>query len=121
MTPPRPANCSTARPIRQPVRFAIQTEYADQLLDLVAQGSPAVAALARQRLEALAAEAPGRRDSGAEAAHRLWLARAIEAGLDRFDRGETPSLISTDIPPGSPIGADTCWHCDSATLLGLGE
>jgi hypothetical protein len=105
----------------QPVRFAIQTEYADQLLDLVAQGSPAVAALARQRLEALAAEAPGRRDSGAEAAHRLWLARAIEAGLDRFDRGETPSLISTDIPPGSPIGADTCWHCDSATLLGLGE
>lgn len=105
----------------QPVRFAIQTEYADQLLDLVAQGSPAVAALARQRLEALAAEAPGRRDSDAEAAHRLWLARAIEAGLDRFDRGETPSLSDTDIPPGSPIGADTCWHCDSASLLGLGE
>ena len=54
-------------------------------------------------------------------AHRLWLARAIEAGLDRFDRGETPSLSDTDIPPGSPIGADSCWHCDSAAMLGLGR
>jgi len=103
----------------RPVRQAVQAEYADQLLDLVAQGSPAVASLARQRLEAIAADAPGRRESGPDAAHRLWLARSIEAGLDRFDRGETPSLTETDVPPGSPIGADTCWHCDSAALLGL--
>jgi hypothetical protein len=105
----------------RPVRETVQTEYADQLLDLVAQGSPTVAGLARQRLEAIAADAPGRRDSGPAAAHRLWLARAIEAGLDRFDRGETPSLSDTDIPPGSPIGADSCWHCDSAAMLGLGR
>lgn len=97
----------------------MQAEYADQLLDLVAQGSPVVAGLARQRLEALAAAAPGRRESGPDAAHRLWLSRAIEAGLERFDRGETPSLTGTEIPPGSPIGADSCWHCDSGALLGL--
>ena len=103
----------------QPVRAAIQTEYADQLLELVAQGSPVVAGLARQRLEAIAADRPGRRASGAQAAHQLWLARAVEAGLARFDAGETPELADTPIPPGSPIGADSCWHCDSASLLGL--
>lgn len=103
----------------QPVRAAIQTEYADQLLDLVAQGSPIVSGLARQRLEAMAGNLPGRRASGPAAAHQLWLARAIVAGLDRIDQGETPELADTPIPPGSPIGADSCWHCDSAALLGL--
>ncbi|WP_300543587.1 zinc-dependent metalloprotease [Maricaulis sp.] len=103
----------------RPVRQAVQAEYAAQLLDLVAGASPTVSGLARQRLERLAAQTPSRRDTGPDAAHRLWLSRAIDAGLDRIDRGETPELTDTPIPPGSPIGADSCWHCDSATLLGL--
>ncbi|WP_203290635.1 zinc-dependent metalloprotease [Maricaulis parjimensis] len=103
----------------QPVRAAIQTEYADQLLDLAAQGAPEVAALARQRLEVIASREPGRRSRGAAAAHQLWLARSVEAGLALIDDGETGDISDTSIPPGSPIGADSCWHCDSSALLGL--
>ena len=105
----------------RPVRQAIQTEYAAQLLDLVARDDAVVAGLARQRLEAIAADLPARRETGAAAAHRLWLSRGIVAGLDRIDRGESPDLVETPVPPGSPIGADSCWHCDSAALLGLGQ
>jgi hypothetical protein len=105
----------------RPVRQAVQTEYVDQLLDLASRDDATVAGLARQRLEAIASQIPGRRETGAAAAHRLWLARGIEAGLERIDRGESPDLADTSVPPGSPIGADSCWHCDSAALLGLGR
>ena len=90
-------------------------------MSLAASASPAVASLARQRLEALSADLPSRRDRSAAAAHRLWLARSIAAGLERIDAGETPEIADTPVPPGSPIGADSCWHCDSASLLGFGR
>lgn len=104
-----------------PIRNALQTEYVAQLLEILASEPVAPAAAARLRLETMARNEPSRRRSGADAAHQLWLARAALAGLERFDAGETPELIDTPIPPGSPIGADTCWHCDSAALMGLRE
>lgn len=105
----------------RPLRETVQIEYAEQLGSLAAGASPAVASLARQRLEALSADLPSRRDRSAAAAHRLWLARSITAGLARIDAGETPEIADTPVPPGSPIGADSCWHCDSASLLGFGR
>ena len=34
------------------------------------------------------------------------------------DGADAPSVLSiADTPPGSPIGASACWHCDSAALL----
>lgn len=102
-----------------PIRHALQTEYVAQLMEVLAADPTVPAAAARLRLEAIARNEPSRRRDGAAAAHQLWLARAAQAGLDRHDAGETPELVETRIPPGSPIGADTCWHCDSASLLGL--
>jgi len=102
-----------------PIRHALQTEYVAQLMEVLAADPTVPAAAARLRLEAIARNEPSRRRDDAEAAHQLWLARAASAGLDRHDAGETPELVETRIPPGSPIGADTCWHCDSASLLGL--
>ncbi|MEL7312164.1 MAG: zinc-dependent metalloprotease [Pseudomonadota bacterium] len=46
------------------------------------------------------------------------LARLIDAYLGSGlvdDLGSAPSIPS--IPPGSPIGASSCWHCDSADLM----
>ena len=31
------------------------------------------------------------------------------------EKAELPAV--PEIPPGSPIGAETCWHCDSAAIL----
>ncbi|WP_417487624.1 zinc-dependent metalloprotease [Maricaulis sp.] len=105
----------------QPIRHALQTEYVAQLLDILADGPATPASIARQRLETIARNEPSRRRSDAASSHQLWLARAATAGIERFDAGETPELVDTPVPPGSPIGADTCWHCDSGTLLGLGR
>jgi len=104
-----------------PIRQALQAEYVAQLLVVLAADPVAPAAAARQRLEAITRGEPPRGRSDAVSTHRLWLARAARAGLARHDEGETPTLLDTPVPPGSPIGADTCWHCDSANLIGLGE
>ncbi|RKQ96456.1 zinc-dependent metalloprotease [Maricaulis maris] len=104
-----------------PLRRVLQTEYVAQLLDILVSDPAAPSAAARQRLETIARNEPARQRNDAAASHQLWLARAAAAGLARFDEGETPELVDTPVPPGSPIGADTCWHCDSASLLGLGE
>ncbi|WP_417494103.1 zinc-dependent metalloprotease [Maricaulis sp.] len=105
-----------------PLRSAIQGEYIAQLLAVTDGDARTPAALARARLEALASALPtGRAGSAGPRASRLWLARQIEAGLERIDRGEELGGIETAVPPGSPIGAASCWHCDSAGLLGLGQ
>ncbi|WP_417490459.1 zinc-dependent metalloprotease [Maricaulis sp.] len=105
-----------------PLRGAIQGEYIAQLLSVAAGDARTPAALARARLEALASSLPtGRAASAGPRETRLWLARQIEAGLGRMDRGEELGGIETAVPPGSPIGAASCWHCDSAGLLGLGQ
>lgn len=89
-----------------PIRAGVQTEYAAQLLHLVEHAAPRVAAPARARLEALAEPSVGVRFGLAgDAAHRAWLARTVEAGLARLDRGESVSPPRAEIPPGSPIGA----------------
>ena len=103
------------------MRQAVQTEYVAQLLDLAGQADATVSGLARQRLEAIADNATSARHTNPNAAHRLWLARTIEAGLEQIDRGERPEIADTPVPPGSPIGADSCWHCDSAARLGLSQ
>ena len=95
-----------------PIREAVQTEYADRLLALARSDNPAVASLGRARLTGLQ-----RFLSRGSNAHRNWLAQRIEAGLERIDNGEDLTGTDTAIPPGSPIGADSCWHCDSAELL----
>jgi Met-zincin/Domain of unknown function (DUF5117) len=99
------------------LREAITTEYVLELLRLAASETPSAAGPARARLENHAAQW-GRNSRNT---HRFWLARQIEAGLTRLDAGEDLGVADTDIPPGSPIGADSCWHCDSAAVLGLGE
>ncbi|WP_394693618.1 zinc-dependent metalloprotease [Hyphobacterium sp.] len=99
------------------LREAIQTEYVMQLLRLAASDTPTAASPARARLEDYA----GQWNRTSRDAHSFWLARQIEAGLSRLDAGEDLNVRDTDIPPGSPIGADTCWHCDSGARLGLYE
>ena len=105
-----------------PLRSAVESEYIAQLLAVTANGPRSVANLARSRLETLAAGLPSNRAAPAGPREdRLGLARQIEAGLARIDRGEEVGGFETEIPPGSPIGADSCWHCDSAGILGLGQ
>ncbi|MGX6646552.1 zinc-dependent metalloprotease [Maricaulaceae bacterium MS644] len=88
-----------------PIRAAVQTEYAAQLLHLAEHGAPRVAAPARARLESLAQPSVGVRFGLAEdAGHRAWLAQTVRAALARLDRGESVSPPRADIPPGSPIG-----------------
>jgi hypothetical protein len=99
------------------LREAIQTEYVLQLLRVAASDAPAASAPARARLERFA----GQWSRTGAGAHRLWLGRQIEAGLERIDAGEDLDVLTTDIPPGSPIGAADCWHCDSGVLIGAGE
>lgn len=99
------------------LREAILTEYVRQLLRVAASDTPAAAAPARARLETFAGQ--WSRITGN--AHRFWLARQIEAGLQRIDAGEDLDVPDTDIPPGSPIGAAACWHCDSGLMLGVGD
>jgi hypothetical protein len=104
-----------------PIREAVQGEYVDRLLDLAGDTTPASAGIARYRLEALSRSMSGRRGPGRRE-FRTWLSRRIDAGLAAIDDGEDVQSSGTEIPPGSPIGsaaADSCWHCDSAGLLGL--
>ena len=106
-------------PRREPARLvsirdAVQTEYVLQLLRLANADTPLAAASARNVLETYVDDwGRNRRD-----AHRLWLMRQVEAGLARIDAGEDLDALETDIPPGSPIGAADCWHCDSGLRLG---
>lgn len=102
------------------IREAVQTEYVHQLLSLSGGDDPVSSALARSRLEMLETSLNGRGYAGS-AAHRRWLSSRISAGLARIDAGDRAPSTSTEIPPGSPIGASSCWHCDSAALMGLGD
>ncbi|WP_306015235.1 zinc-dependent metalloprotease [Oceanicaulis sp. MMSF_3324] len=102
----------------RPIRQALQSEYVSQLLTTAASTTPSAARLARHRLDGLQAELSGRRSSiGPDQATAL--SAMIGAGLTAIDEGRTVSVPNTDIPPGSPIGADGCFHCDSGARLGL--
>jgi len=105
------------------VREAIQIEYIDQLLSLIANSPASASSAARARLESLERALPSARSARAGSRdHRVWLARQISAGLAAIDRGEEMATRSTPIPPGSPIGTSglsACWHCDSASMIGI--
>jgi hypothetical protein len=98
-----------------PVREAVQREYVAGLLRTAASDTPMAAALARSRLtrleDTLDRRGPGR------SSQRLALTAMIESGLTAIDEGRTVTVPATDIPPGSPIGAQSCFHCDSADIL----
>lgn len=103
------------------IREAVQSEYVMQLLSIAGHTDPVSSALARARLDGLARNLDGRGMAGSRA-HRDWLAGQILSGLALIDAGDNAPSTPTEVPPGSPIGgADTCWHCDSADLLGLAD
>jgi predicted transcriptional regulator len=100
-----------------PVREAVQNEYVSQLLRLAASDTVSAAAIARAELTRL--EGVLGRRLGGTSVHRQWLQAQITAGLAAIDEGRTVEALNTDIPPGSPIGMDGCFHCDSGDLMGL--
>ncbi|WP_440958698.1 zinc-dependent metalloprotease [Oceanicaulis sp. LC35] len=102
----------------QPIRQALQAEYVGQLLSNAASSTPSAARLARHRLNTLQSGLSGRR-APVSADQASALSAMISAGLAAIDEGRTVSTPNTDIPPGSPIGADGCFHCDSGVRLGL--
>lgn len=73
--------------------------------------SPTAAALVSARLEGLGARLRASTSTDAvQRAHDRWLGGLIQ------DREAMDQLLSADrfdppTPPGSPIGAETCWHC----------
>jgi hypothetical protein len=101
-----------------PLREALQDEYVRQLLRVAGGSTPSAARLARSALSDLMTELSGRRTRVSDS-QAVALRAQIEAGLQAIDEGRTLSIPSTDIPPGSPIGADGCFHCDSGDRLGL--
>ncbi|MAP48757.1 MAG: hypothetical protein CMH90_04665 [Oceanicaulis sp.] len=101
-----------------PLREALQDEYVTQLLRVAGGSTPSAARLARSALSDLMTELSGRRARVSDS-QAVALRAQIEAGLQAIDEGRTLSIPSTDIPPGSPIGADGCFHCDSGDRLGL--
>ena len=101
-----------------PIRQALQAEYVGQLLSTAASSTPSAARLARHRLTTLQSELSGRR-APVRPDQAAVLSAMISAGLAAIDEGRTVSTPNTDIPPGSPIGADGCFHCDSGARLGL--
>jgi hypothetical protein len=101
-----------------PIRQALQAEYVGQLLSTAASSTPSAARLARHRLTTLQSELSGRR-APVRPDQAAVLSAMISAGLAAIDEGRTVSTPNTDIPPGSPIGADGCFHCDSGARMGL--
>lgn len=101
-----------------PLRQALQREYVGRLLSNAASSTPSAARLTRHRLNALQSSLTGRRPP-VSADQATSLSAMIRAGLAAIDEGRTVSTPNTDIPPGSPIGADGCFHCDSGARLGL--
>lgn len=84
-------------------------------LDRSATHDPAVSAAVRAELIALQDRLSQRRF--AEIGALVQLASRIEDYLEDPSRASESLPERPNIPPGSPIGAQSCWHCDSATAL----
>jgi hypothetical protein len=77
--------------------------------------SATTAALVEDRLSALAETLEGSRASNeTQRAHDRFLAELI-AEPERMDQLLDDNRIETPTPPGSPIGAEACWHCEPST------
>lgn len=72
------------------------------------------AAVVSDRLEALASRLAGSRAADpAQRAHDRWLGALLQ-DRERLDQLLEANRIETPTPPGSPIGAEACWHCSPA-------
>ena len=99
---------------------AVREAYVTALLGVVGdtQAMPAVRAAALAELRSRE-----RRLARGDAVARLF-ARRIDRELGRDLEASAATVVPAEIPPGSPIGQgtsdrDSCWHCDSAAILGL--
>ena len=99
---------------------AVRDEYLTKLFAVLHDGS----AMAEVRADVLSElQRYQRRLARGDGAAAVF-ARRIERELARELTPADPAVTPAEIPPGSPIGQgtgdhDSCWHCDSAALLGL--
>ncbi len=101
-----------------PIRQALQAEYVGQLLSTAASSTPSAARLTRHRLTTLQSELSGRR-ALVRPDQAAALSAMISRGWPRLTRAARSRRQTRTSPPGSPIGADGCFHCDSGARLGL--
>ena len=72
------------------------------------------AAVVSERLETLAGRlASSRAADPVQRAHDRWLGALLQ-DRERLDQLLAANRIETPVPPGSPIGAESCWHCGPA-------
>jgi len=72
------------------------------------------AAIISDRLEALAERlAASRSTDTVQRAHDRWLGALLQ-DRERLDQLLEANRVETPTPPGSPIGAEACWHCAPA-------
>jgi hypothetical protein len=75
------------------------------------QVSATSAAVVSDRLEALAGRlAASRAADPVQRAHDRWLGGLLRDS-GRLDQLLAANRVETPTPPGSPIGAEACWHC----------
>lgn len=100
-------------------QLAVQEQLVRHLMLLDGdQNAPvAVRADARAALGDIAAQLNGRARSAQRASTRNWLANQIGKYLASGELPTNAQPSSVIVPPGSPIGASQCWHCDSESLL----
>ncbi|WGM30839.1 zinc-dependent metalloprotease [Brevundimonas sp. NIBR11] len=104
----RPADGRLAEPAR---RVQARTVLTLAGLTRSSAVSGTTAAVVSDRLEALARRlATSRADDRVQRAHDHWLA-ALITDRERMDQLLDANRIETPTPPGSPIGAESCWHC----------
>ncbi|WP_428149015.1 zinc-dependent metalloprotease [Brevundimonas sp.] len=76
--------------------------------------SATTAAVVSDRLEALAGRlAASRNADPVQRAHDRWLGALLQ-DRERLDQLLEANRVETPTPPGSPIGAEACWHCSPA-------
>lgn len=103
-----PAQGRLAEPARRVQARAVLT-LAGLLRSSAVSGTSA--AVVDDRLTALAGRlATSRTADPVQRAHDHWLASLI-TDRDRLDQLLEANRIETPTPPGSPIGAEACWHC----------
>ena len=79
--------------------------------------SPTAAAVLDDRLQALSARLSGSRAADPiQRAHDHWLG-ALLNDRERLDQVISASRVPIAVPPGSPIGAEACWFCETIAPL----
>ncbi|MEM9171414.1 MAG: zinc-dependent metalloprotease [Pseudomonadota bacterium] len=101
------------------IQQAVQQQLIHHLigLDGNAAATLEVRAAARASLMDISAQLRSRSRAAQSVSVRGWLARQIDQYLESGQLPDALRSAAATIPPGSPIGADSCWHCDSAIVL----